>query len=212
MGIINKGILGGFSGTVGNVIGGSWKGITYMRSQPARRSTAQTQPQLEQQLKFKLVVAFFQPITALLRISFKGYTAKMTGFNSAVSYALKNAVSGSYPAYDINYPMALIARGDLPNAGSPVAAAAAGGNVTFTWTNNAGVGKAKDGDKAMLVVFCPMLNAAVFTTGSAARSAGTETLDVSGFTGEAVETYLSFIAEDGKEVATSIYTGHLTII
>ena len=29
MGTISKGILGGFSGTVGTVIGGSWKGIDY---------------------------------------------------------------------------------------------------------------------------------------------------------------------------------------
>jgi hypothetical protein len=27
MGKINQGILGGFSGKVGNVVGGSWKGI-----------------------------------------------------------------------------------------------------------------------------------------------------------------------------------------
>lgn len=34
MGTFSKGILGGFSGTVGTVIGGNWKGIQYMRSQP----------------------------------------------------------------------------------------------------------------------------------------------------------------------------------
>ena len=33
MGTIKQGILGGFSGKVGTVIGGSWKGISYMRSQ-----------------------------------------------------------------------------------------------------------------------------------------------------------------------------------
>ena len=32
MGRIEKGILGGFSGTVGTVVGGTWKGIAYMRS------------------------------------------------------------------------------------------------------------------------------------------------------------------------------------
>jgi hypothetical protein len=35
MGKINQGILGGFSGKVGNVVGGSWKGIEYMRVIPA---------------------------------------------------------------------------------------------------------------------------------------------------------------------------------
>lgn len=32
MGTIKQGILGGFSGKVGTVIGSSWKGISYMRS------------------------------------------------------------------------------------------------------------------------------------------------------------------------------------
>ena len=31
MGTIKKGILGGFSGKVGTVVGASWKGISYMR-------------------------------------------------------------------------------------------------------------------------------------------------------------------------------------
>lgn len=32
MGTIKQGILGGFSGKVGTVVGGTWKGISYMRS------------------------------------------------------------------------------------------------------------------------------------------------------------------------------------
>jgi len=36
MGTIKKGILGGFSGKVGTVIGGVWKGIEYMRSIPGQ--------------------------------------------------------------------------------------------------------------------------------------------------------------------------------
>ena len=30
MGKISQGVLGGFSGKVGNVVGGTWKGIGYM--------------------------------------------------------------------------------------------------------------------------------------------------------------------------------------
>jgi hypothetical protein len=40
MGKISKGILGGFSGTVGTVVGGKWKGIDYMRSKPSIRKGA----------------------------------------------------------------------------------------------------------------------------------------------------------------------------
>ena len=42
MGTISKGILGGFSGKVGTVIGGNWKGIDYMRSIPASVSNPRT--------------------------------------------------------------------------------------------------------------------------------------------------------------------------
>ena len=45
---ISKGILGGFSGTVGTVIGGSWKGIAYMRSMPSSRKSSSTVKQKEQ--------------------------------------------------------------------------------------------------------------------------------------------------------------------
>lgn len=47
MAIINKGILGPVSGTVGTVIGGSWKGISYIRSQSTSRRTNFSQAQLE---------------------------------------------------------------------------------------------------------------------------------------------------------------------
>ena len=42
MGTINKGILGGFSGKVGNVVGGTWKGIDYMRSKSNHRKFTAT--------------------------------------------------------------------------------------------------------------------------------------------------------------------------
>lgn len=212
MGTINKGILGGFSGTVGTVIGGSWKGIDYMRSQPARRSGTLTPAQIDQQLKFKLVVSFVQSFAALAMITFRNYAAKMTGTNSAVSYLLKNAVTGVSPNYTLNYSLVLISRGDLPNAGNPVAVLGAqAGDITFNWTNNAGVGKAKPDDKAVLMLYCPATNQSVYTTGSALRSAQTETLDVSIFSGKTVETYIGFMSADGKDVATSIYTGQLTV-
>lgn len=35
---INTGILGGFSGAVGPVVGGSWKGINYMKTLPSKKS------------------------------------------------------------------------------------------------------------------------------------------------------------------------------
>src|SRR5260221_6650796 len=160
MGAISKGVLGPFSGTVGPVIGGSWKGIDYMRSQPTPKKNRQPTPaQLDQQARFALVVEFLKPMTQLVSVSFKT-ALQMTGFNNAVSFTLKNAVTGSYPVYEIDYSLVLVSRVDLPNATNPSASVNGTTNlITWVWTDNSGTGNAAATDKAILVVFCPQLKA-----------------------------------------------------
>lgn len=211
MGIINKGILGPISGTVGTVIGGTWKGISYLRSQPAARRTSFTSKQLEQQAKFALVIRFLESMTPLLSVSFKDYAVKMSGFNNAMRYTLINAVMGTYPDYEIAYNMVLVSRGDLPNAMNPQAASSAVGMVNYTWQDNSGVGKALGTDKCILVVYNPDSNQCIFTTAGAQRDMGQDALPVASFSGKAVETYIGFISADGKSIASSIYTGSVTV-
>jgi Family of unknown function (DUF6266) len=211
MGTINKGILGGFSGKVGNVVGGTWKGIDYMRSKTSRRNFKPTQPQLEQQLKFALVVRFVQTFTSLAEISFGDFAVRKTGFNSAVSYTLKNAVTGAYPQYSIQYADALVSRGDLPNVLAPAVTSGANSLVSFSWTDNSGVGIARATDKALLVAYCPAFNQCIYTTGSAARNAITDSLNLAAFSGQQVQTWIGFISENGQNVASSLYTGLVTV-
>ena len=174
MGTITKGILRGFSGTVGTVIGGSWKGIEYMRSKPARRTATSSLKQKEQQEKFSVMIKFLSTMNSLLMFSFKSYAVRMTGANSALSYNLRNASICTYPAYDVDYSLALVSRGDLPNAQSPAAVAAAGGVINFTWVNNTGTGKAADDDKAILVVYCKGKQASIYmNSGDRVDQAGT---------------------------------------
>ena len=67
MGTIKQGILGGFSGKVGTVIGGSWKGISYMRSQAQSVKNPRTDGQLSQRSKFALALDFLKPLTDIVR-------------------------------------------------------------------------------------------------------------------------------------------------
>lgn len=207
MGTINKGILGGFSGKVGNVIGGNWKGIDYMRSKSSRRNFKPTQPQLEQQLKFTLAIRFVQTFSGLVEISFGNFAVRKTGFNSAVSYTLKNAVTGAYPVYTIQYADALVSRGDLPNVLAPKVTVDAGSIVTWSWTDNSGVGIARPTDKALLAAYCPAFNQCIYSTGSAGRNVLTDSLNLAAFRGQDVHCWIGFISEDGQNVASSLYTG-----
>jgi Family of unknown function (DUF6266) len=107
--------------------------------------------------------------------------------------------------------MALVSRGDLPNGLSP-AANSSGGNVNFTWADNTGTGKAAATDKSILVVYCPGKQQSVYTTTGPNRSAGAASLPVASFAGEQVETYIGFISEDGKNIASSVFTGQITVV
>ena len=95
MGRYTKGILGPFNGKIGTVIGSTWKGIDYMRSLPKPSSKAPSQAQLEQRLKFAMGVGFLKPISSLINQGFKSVEQGNTGFNVAVAYTVKNAVTGT---------------------------------------------------------------------------------------------------------------------
>jgi hypothetical protein len=191
-------------------VGGNWKGIDYMRSRSAKRSGNFTQTQVEQHAKFKLIISFLETITGLVRVSFKDYAVKMTGFNNAMGYNLQNGISGVYPAFTLNFSTILVSRGGLPNAIAP-SAVANGNNINFSWTDNSGTGDAASTDKAILVVYCDSLKAAIYTTAGPDRSAGAGSLNATNFSGKTVETYVGFISEDGKMIANSFYTGQITL-
>ena len=55
MGKIKQGILGGFKGKVGTVIGSSWNGISYMRGQAQSVRNPKTPAQMIQRDFFKEV-------------------------------------------------------------------------------------------------------------------------------------------------------------
>jgi len=211
MGTIQKGILGGFSGKVGTVIGGTWKGIDYMRSKANRRKFTPTQKQLEQQAKFTLAMGFVQPMAGLLEITFRDFAIKMSGVNNAFAYLLKKAITGTYPAFDIDYAVMLVSRGKLPNVLGPAVTSGAGSILTFSWTDNSGVAGAKETDQAVLVAYCPSLKQAIYTTAGGARNELTGELNVLPFSGLAVETWIGFISESGMEIANSISLGEVTV-
>ena len=57
MGKIKQGILGGFRGTVGTVVGSSWNGIAYMKGKPQSVRNPRSDAQVQQRTFFKEVQA-----------------------------------------------------------------------------------------------------------------------------------------------------------
>ena len=204
MGTIKQGILGGFSGKVGIVIGSSWKGISYMRGQAQHVKNPRSAGQVNQRSKFNLVLNFLQPNVPYIRIGYKSQAAKQTEFNAAMSYILKNGVTGSYPSYALDYTKVMVSKGGLTQVtDGAVNWTAAQTKLTFNWTDNSGVGNALATDKAMPFIY---------NTAGATRT--THTMDVTvpnNWEGDKVEVYLGMVSEDGALVADSLYLGEKTL-
>jgi len=210
MGTIKKGILGGFSGKVGTVVGSSWKGITYMRSLPTKVKDPRTELQMIQRSKFAVTINFLQPMTELLRAGWKLYSNRKSPFNAAMAYTIAKAVAGDYPNYSIDPAKVLVSRGPLAPPVNAVATPATGA-VNFQWGDNSGSGAARQTDKALLAVLNPAKDDAVFIVAGAARSDSAQSVAIPhNWVGDMVEVYMGFISQDGRDIANSVYLGHLT--
>lgn len=99
------GILGPVSGKVGNVVGGTWRGIDYLRAMPANVGNPRTEAQLNQRGRFVMMLRFLQPALEFVKVGFKPYAVKMSTYNAAMSYNLRNAMVGAFPISAFVMPM-----------------------------------------------------------------------------------------------------------
>ena len=202
-----QGINGAFSGKVGAVVGYTWKGIPVMRGRPSPRTKPFTPKELNQQAKFRIMNKFLRPANDLLNATFAHLAVRMSAFNKAFSYNIKNAITGVSPNLAIDYRMALISRGDLPNAESPAVSTPSPGLLQFTWTDNSGKGNAKATDKAFVAVYSEEMSNWEYRLDIATRSQGKCEMFMKNFPGRSVQTFIGFLSADGKDASDSLYTG-----
>jgi hypothetical protein len=160
------------------------------------------------------MAAFMRPLRGLVDTTFQNYAVNMTPANSALSYNLKNAVTGVYPALNVDYSKVLLSRGNLAVAATPAAVAGTAGKVGFTWTDNSVTQKttANPDDVAVLVAYDVVDNNCIYNLNGGTRSAAAAPLDVSGLSGKTVQTWLLFISADGKTISDSVFAGQVVIV
>ena len=207
----SKGILGDFHGKVGTVVGGNWKGVSYMRSLPNRKKNAkQSQAQEEHRAKFSMGIRFTRALSQLLTVSYQD-TGSTTSRNNALKDLMAQSIGGVYPNLTINFGTVLVARGSLKKADNPAVAAGAAGKLNFSWSDTSGLGNGTSSDKAILAAYCPEIGEFMFSVDGATRADVEATLDVRFFSGKEVHTWISFRSADGKLVADSTYLGTVMV-
>ncbi|MFC5196601.1 DUF6266 family protein [Bizionia hallyeonensis] len=208
MGKIAQGILGGLSGKVGNIIGGSWKGIDYIRIKPSSVANPRTEGQVNQRNKFTVTLEYLQATSDFIKIGYKAFAVKKTEFNAAMSYVLNNAVGGIAPNFTIDYTLALLSRGPLSGVLNGTTDLASAGQVTFDWDDNSAEGNANVTDKSMVLVYNPSKKESISILDGADRTVGSQVVTIPNtYAGDTVELFMAFVSEDGKTVSNSVYLG-----
>jgi hypothetical protein len=212
MGKISQGILGGLSGKVGNIIGGNWKGIDYIRIKPSSVANPRTEGQVMQRNKFTLTLEFLQAVKPFVKAGYKNLANKKTEFNAAMSYILNNAITGIDPDFVVDYNLALLSRGGLSSPLNPTADASVAGEVTFTWSDNSTESNANATDRVMLLVYNPVKKESVSIVGNGAtRVDGSLTIPMPDtYSGDTIELFIAFMSADGKQLSNSNYLGSQT--
>lgn len=83
MGIIKRGILGGFSNKVANVVGTSWKGRAVIKSLPLSVANPRTTPQVNQRTKFGEASKFFSEILGTwVKPLWDRFSGDISGYNA----------------------------------------------------------------------------------------------------------------------------------
>lgn len=208
MGVIKRGILGGFSGKVGNVVGSSWKGIAVIKSQPLSVANPQTAGQTNQRNKFSGAVVVAKILLAgLIKPLWDRFAQGQSGYNAWMSANIENFTTAGAPVVaDLEMSSGSLALDDIDSVsgtnGSPTA--------TVTWTSSEGTGNALATDEAYAVVYNADQDMWGIASGTDTRTDETTdvTMPANQATGEIMHAYLSFRKADGTLVSNSDYSNN----
>ena len=133
MGKIKQGILGGFKGKVGTVIGASWNGIAYMKGLPQSQKDPKTAAQMAQRAFFKEIQDLVGQLTAeqqlfLIPSTPQGMTRRNMLAKQLAEYPVVTADSKSVNLAE------LATIGNAPTAALPkVNVTASHSNLVISW-------------------------------------------------------------------------------
>lgn len=211
MATINQGVMGGFSGTVGTVVGVKWNGKDCMRARPMGHNDQKSMAQLDQRARFRTVIQFLKPLKAFLNVGFKSRKAGMTAHNAAVSYHMKNALKGFFPDYQIDYSKVKVCSGPLPGALHPAVMVEIDGEMLFSWENNSAALHAMANDKVVLVVYNPNSKNITTLLDGNSRIVGSQDFALPhGFGGENLQCYIAFRNASQTHISDSQYIGSIS--
>ncbi|SEW38961.1 hypothetical protein SAMN05428988_4958 [Chitinophaga sp. YR573] len=208
---LKNGIFWGIQGVVGNLEGYILNGKYIVRSRRRKSTKPPSEKQLACRKRLAVVNKFLSGFIPYVQVGFaytgaeKGYT----GYHAATGYQIKQALTGQYPDYIIDYTKVRLTEGPMSNENINAAVVRQNNYLVFSWT--ADLSYKHSSDRVMLLAYAPALNEAVYTLCGAKRMDGRDVLLLpdSSWKEKVIEIYLSFVTEDRKQCTNSLYLGQM---
>lgn len=201
MGIIKRGILGGFSNKVGNVVGSSWKGIATMRVLPLSVANPRTAAQIAVRNAFSRITALASAgLTGFVKPLNDRFAVRMSGYNRFIQLN-----TNAFDASGVFVPENLvISQGRLGETEVASSDYTLGDSADIDWYAVPTGALQLPTDLAYIAVISEDGELLGVSSGEYKRSDGGGVCSAPGITTTSV-VYLAFLRADGTEVSSSTY-------
>ena len=200
MAVIKSGILGGLSGSIGNVTGSSWKGIPVLRTKPLSVANPNTPAQQAVRTPWaKITVLGSSIVGSIIQPVWNGLASKMSGYNLFLQQNSQSAFSalGDFVPANLTVSPGTLASTPITSNNLDDLSSA-----PVTWSAVLPSPQALATDRAYIAVFDSNGLLAGVSSGLVPRSAGTATITFIKqlVNGDHCAAYLFFMSADGKRI------------
>ena len=203
---IKNGVLGGFSGKAGSVIGFQRRGKSFIKGLNKGAPKPPTLNQLASREKFKLLQNWRSYLTSFFAISFKNHTHERSAQNAAHRFNA-NIVKGEYPNFEIDYTAIVISQGNLPTLKEVMMTVDENRKLHFTWTDTYEKGAEHSDLVALLIFFNKKSTHAGSTTAAHRMDKGFSFQLSLAKTLTHADVYITVLSDDRERAANSQYVG-----
>ncbi|KQR70230.1 DUF6266 family protein [Pedobacter sp. Leaf176] len=207
MATLKNGILNGFSGKIGAVVGYQVGDNFFIRSLPKARKNF-TEKERINQAKFKLVQNYLHPFADVLKVGFRNYYTKTGGFRAALAFTRKEALKGDDDTFYIDPTVLKISGGLLEQAINPQVVFSEDLEVLISW-HTTGINSKNEADQLMLLIYdSENMNALTKVFNGAFRKDGSLKVKLKdNMQGVKLDIYIGFVAADRSAQSDSQYLG-----
>lgn len=212
MATIKKGILGGFSGTVGTVVGASWRGMDVIRSRPKSSKSKPSPLQVMQREKFALAIKFQNSLRSMQSRLYGDNAGVKSRVNLAASYLLRKVVAYENNLAVLQMDKVIVTKGSLTGFQTLTVVDAAAQTLTFGWNDNSNQILANATDIFCTAVYEEESGEFEITEGPETRITGAASVALPEvWAGKTVHVYAFFQTTEQDAACNSLYMGTLVV-